>query len=164
MHEVFHPVSGLTQAQLLGEDTGRNEDQQFGLVVLAFVVAEEITEARQIAQRLKAILESRGATVVDFFADPAAANKIILEVVKQYDTGWVYTQRNADYAVETMKKLKLVGNSAMGAVGGFDEKRVQRIIDVTSPIFAKQNSPAADGLTPEKVATNQFIDKSVVMG
>ena len=50
------------------------------------------------------------------------------------------TQRNADYAVETMKKLKPVGNSAMGAVGGFDEKRVQRIIDITTPIFAKQNS------------------------
>ncbi|GAB04445.1 ABC transporter substrate-binding protein [Gordonia amarae] len=127
-------------------------------------VALRSPDVEKYSDCLKQLVPVMQKGVVDFFADPAAANKIILEVVKQYDTGWVYTQRNADYAVETMKKLKLVGNSAMGAVGGFDEKRVQRIIDVTSPIFAKQNSPAADGLTPEKVATNQFIDKSVVMG
>ena len=127
-------------------------------------VALRSPDVEKYSDCLKQLVPVMQKGVVDFFADPAAANKIILEVVKQYDTGWVYTQRNADYAVETMKKLKLVGNSAMGAVGGFDEKRVQRIIDVTSPIFAKQNSPAADGLTPEKVATNEFIDKSVVMG
>ena len=126
-------------------------------------VALRSPDVQKYSDCLKQLVPVMQKGVVDFFADPAAANKIILEVVKQYDTGWVYTQRNADYAVETMKKLKLVGNSAMGAVGGFDEKRVQRIIDVTSPIFAKQNSPAADGLTPEKIATNQFIDKSVVL-
>lgn len=53
---------------------------------------------------LKQLVPVMQKGVADFFADPAAANKIILEVVKQYDTGWVYTQRNADYAVETMKK------------------------------------------------------------
>ncbi|MFZ2239841.1 MAG: ABC transporter substrate-binding protein [Gordonia amarae] len=126
-------------------------------------VALRSPDVEKYSDCLKQLVPVMQKGVVDFFADPAPANKIILESVKQYDTGWVYSQRNADYAVETMKKLKLVGNSAMGAVGGFDEKRVQRIIDVTSPIFAKQNSPAADGLTPEKVATNQFIDKSVVM-
>lgn len=126
-------------------------------------VALRSPDVQKYSDCLKQLVPVMQKGVVDFFADPAPANKIILEAVKQYDTGWVYSQRNADYAVQTMKKLKLVGNSAMGAVGGFDEKRVQRIIDVTSPIFAKQNSPAADGLTPEKIATNQFIDKSVVL-
>ena len=126
-------------------------------------VALRTPDVEKYSDCLKQFVPVMQKGVVDFFADPAPANKVILDAVKQYDTGWVYTQRNADYAVETMKKLKLVGNSAMGAVGGFDEKRVQRIIDITTPIFAKQNSPAADGLTPEKIATNEFIDKSVVM-
>ncbi len=126
-------------------------------------VALRTSDVEKNSDCLKQLVPVMQKGVVDFFADPAPANKVILDAVKQYDTGWVYTQRNADYAVETMKKLKLVGNSAMGAVGGFDEKRVQRIIDITTPIFAKQNSPAADGLTPEKIATNEFIDKSVVM-
>ena len=84
---------------------------------------------------------------MDFFADPAPANKVILDAVKQYDTGWVYTQRNADYAVETMKKLKLVGNSAMGAVGGFDLEAGAAHHRHHHPIFA--NSPAADGHSGE---------------
>ncbi len=36
--------------------------------------------------------------VVDYLASPDTANKVILDAVEQYDTGWVYTQRNADYA------------------------------------------------------------------
>jgi hypothetical protein len=32
---------------------------------------------------------------------------------------------------------------------------------VTGPIFTEQGTPAADGLTPEAIATNRFIDTSV---
>ncbi|MXP21313.1 ABC transporter substrate-binding protein [Gordonia sp. HNM0687] len=101
--------------------------------------------------------------VVDYMADPAAADAVILDAVTQYNTGWVYTQRNADYAVETMQNLQLVGNGDNGTVGDFDATRVQRVIDVTTPIFDEQGTPVAEGLTPEQVATNQFIDTSVSM-
>ena len=39
--------------------------------------------------------------------------------------------------------------------------RVARVMEVTGPIFTEQGTPAADGLTPEAIATNRFIDTSV---
>jgi hypothetical protein len=101
----------------------------------------------------------RGA--VDYLASPAGADKVILDAVEQYNTGWVYSQRNADYAVQTMKELKLVGNGNNNTIGDMDEARVQRIIDVTTPIFTKQGTPPADGLKPAAVSTNRFIDTSI---
>ncbi|MGC5248552.1 ABC transporter substrate-binding protein [Gordonia sp. DT219] len=100
--------------------------------------------------------------VADYLASPDQANKVILDAVKEYNTGWTYSARNAQYADETMKSLKLIGNGTDNAtVGDFDPARVQRIIDITAPIYAQQKTPIADGLTPEKVATNAFIDTSV---
>ncbi|GAC53646.1 ABC transporter substrate-binding protein [Gordonia amicalis] len=99
--------------------------------------------------------------VVDYLASPETANKVVLDAVEQYDTGWVYTQRNADYALETMAQLKLIGNGPNGTVGDFDTARVQRVIDVTTPIFDKQGTPVVEGITPDTVSTNRFIDTSV---
>lgn len=99
--------------------------------------------------------------LVSYAASPDKANAVILDAVKEYNTGWTYSQRNAQYAAETMKNLKLIGNGPNGAAGSFDETRVQRIIDITAPIFAQQKTPIADGLSPDKVATNEFIDPSV---
>lgn len=101
----------------------------------------------------------RGA--VDYLASPGAADKVILDAVKQYNTGWVYSQRNAEYAVQTMTDLKLVGNGPNGTIGDFDPARVERVMAVTSPILTQQGTPPADGLKPEAISTNRFIDASV---
>ncbi len=61
-----------------------------------------------------------------------------------------------------MAQLKLIGNGPNGTVGDFDTARVQRVIDVTTPIFDKQGTPVVEGITPpDTVATNRFIDTSV---
>jgi hypothetical protein len=99
--------------------------------------------------------------VVDYLASPGTATEVILDAVEQYNTGWVYSQANADYAVQTMMDLKLVGNGPNGTIGDFDPARVERILSVTTPIFVEQGTPPADGLTPEAVFTNRFIDTSL---
>jgi hypothetical protein len=109
-------------------------------------------------EKLVPVLQ-RGA--VDYLASPEAANKLILDAVAQYDTGWVYSQRNADYALQTMTDLKLVGNGPNSTIGDFDAARVKRVIDVTTPIFTQQGTPPADGLTSEALATNRFVETSV---
>jgi hypothetical protein len=98
---------------------------------------------------------------VDYLASPEAADKVILDAVEQYNTGWVYSQRNAEYAVQTMTELGLVGNGPNGTIGDFDPARVERVIAVTTPIFNEQGTPPAEGLTPEALFTNEFIDTSV---
>ncbi|MDG4663725.1 ABC transporter substrate-binding protein [Mycobacterium sp. 236(2023)] len=109
-------------------------------------------------EKLVPVLQ-RGA--VDYMASPQAANDVILDAVEQYNTGWVYSQRNADYAKQAMLDLKLVGNGPDGTIGDFDTARIQGVIDITAPIFVEQGTAPADGLAPEAVATNRFIDPSV---
>jgi hypothetical protein len=46
-------------------------------------------------------------------------------------------------------------------LGNFDTARVQRMIDITTPIFTAQRQPPKDGLKPEDIATNEFVDMSI---
>ncbi|MPQ98347.1 ABC transporter substrate-binding protein [Modestobacter sp. I12A-02628] len=98
---------------------------------------------------------------VDYLADPTRVNAIILELVEQYDTGWVYTQGVADYSVQTQAELGLVGNGPDDTHGNMDEARVQTLIDQTTPIFTEQGTAPADGITPADLVTNEFIDMSI---
>ncbi|NLU84311.1 ABC transporter substrate-binding protein [Rhodococcus sp. HNM0569] len=99
--------------------------------------------------------------MLDYFADPSTANAVILDAVEQFDTGWVYGQGNADYAIDTMLEQGLVGNGTTPAMGDFDTERVQRLIDITRPVFTKQGKDVPADLTPEQVATNRFVDTSI---
>ena len=98
---------------------------------------------------------------VDYYADPAATNGLILDLVEQYDTGWVYSQGVADYSVETQKELGLVGNGSDDVVGNFDIDRLQSFVDLATPIYEGIGSAPTEGLTADDIATNEFIDDSI---
>ncbi|SDO55159.1 hypothetical protein SAMN05660199_02138 [Klenkia soli] len=98
---------------------------------------------------------------VDYLADPARATGIILDLVDQYDTGWVYSQGVADYSVQTQQELGLVGNGPDDTHGNFDTDRVDTLIEQTTPIFDEQGTPPKEGLTADDLVTNQFIDDSI---
>ena len=98
---------------------------------------------------------------VDYIADPAAANTLILELVEQFNTGWQYSQGVADFAVQQQLDLGLVSNGDNDTLGDFDMDRIQEVLDKVTPIFTEQGTPPADGLTPDKLATNEFIDDSI---
>jgi hypothetical protein len=50
------------------------------------------------------------------------------------------------------------------ALGNFDTARVQRMIDIVTPIFTAQRQPPKAGLKPEDIATNEFVDMSIGVG
>ncbi|MQY26085.1 ABC transporter substrate-binding protein [Nocardia aurantia] len=107
-------------------------------------------------QRLVPVLQR---SAVDYFASPDAANTVIVDSVAKYDTGWSYDADNARYAVRAMLDQGIVGTGP--GLGSFDMARVAHVLDVTKPIFAAGKvAPAAD-LTPDRLATNQFIDPSI---
>jgi hypothetical protein len=60
-----------------------------------------------------------------------------------------------------MKDLGIVGNGNDGTLGNFDMARVQKIIQIMSSIMAAQKQPIAQGLQPEQIATNEFIDPKI---
>ena len=110
---------------------------------------------------LKKLVPIMQQAIVDYLANPAPAEKLILQLVTAYNNGWVYTQGTADYAVATMKKLGIVGNAPDGTLGAFTDSRVQQLINILVPIYAKQGKQTLTGLKPSDIVTNQFIDTSI---
>ncbi len=100
---------------------------------------------------------------VDYLDDPARANAIILDAVAKFGDafGWTYTQGAADYGVATMKSDGLVANGPDGTIGNFDLDRVSKLIDLAVPIYTTQGASPKDGVTPDDIVTNQFIDESI---
>jgi hypothetical protein len=110
---------------------------------------------------LKKLVPIMQQAIVDYIASPAPAEKLILQLVTAYNNGWVYTQGTADYAVATMKKLGIVGDAPDGTLGAFTDARVQQLIGILTPIYAKQGKQTLPGLKPSAIVTNQFIDPSI---
>lgn len=100
---------------------------------------------------------------VDFINDPARANAIVLAAVASFggDFGWTYDQGTADYAVKTIKDDGLVANGPDGVMGKFDMARVTDLITKAIPVYTAQDSPPKDGLKPEDIVTNEFLDESI---
>lgn len=98
---------------------------------------------------------------VDYLATPGPANDLILKLVDAYNTGWQYTKGVADFSVKQQIKLGLVSNGDNKTLGDFDMARLQKLLDIDTPIFTKQGTPPATGLTPQKLATNEFLDPSI---
>ncbi len=98
---------------------------------------------------------------VDYIKNPDAANKLILELVEKYDTGWVYSEGVAKFSVEQQLKLGLVGNGPDDTLGNFDEARITKLIGQANPIFKAGGKKVKDDLKPADLMTNEFIDPSI---
>ncbi len=98
---------------------------------------------------------------IDYVTDPSTANELILALVEEYNTGWVYSQGVADFSVEKQLELGIVGNGSDDTLGNFDEERVQSIIDIASPIYEATGKTLKENLAPADIATNEFIDTSI---
>jgi hypothetical protein len=114
----------------------------------------------KLAPCLKKLVPIVQRAQVDFLANPEKTNAFVLDLVKQYNTGWVYSPGLAAYAIEKMR-ADFVTNGPDQTLGNFDPARVQRMIDIVTPIFTAQRQPPKEGLTPEDIATNEFVDSSI---
>ena len=119
---------------------------------------ENITKYADCLKKLVPIIQQ---STVDYLGDPTHANDIVLDAVKQFNNGWVYTQGTADYAVKTMKADGLLANGPDGVVGKFDDTRVTDLITKATPIYTALDSAPKTGLTAADIITNQFLDPSI---
>lgn len=110
---------------------------------------------------LKKLVPLLQKSQVDFIQKPEPAIKAILDLVKKYNTGWQYSDGLAKFSAEQMVKQGIVSNGPDKTLGEFNLGRVQRIMNITRPIFASQRKPVSDGLKPGDIATNEFIDTSI---
>ncbi len=114
----------------------------------------------KLAPCLKKLVPIVQRAQIDYLQNPQQTNKLIVDLVKQYKTGWTYSPGLADYAITKMKS-DFVNNGPDKTLGNFETSRVQRMIDIVTPIFVSQKKPPKKGLKPADIATNEFVDMSI---
>jgi hypothetical protein len=115
------------------------------------------------ADCLAALVPMIQQSAVDYLTDPAHGNEVILAAVDSFgeDFGWTYTAGAAEYGVATIMADGLQANGTDGTMGSFDLDRVAGLIELAIPVYVAQGATPKDGLTPEDIVTNQFIDPSI---
>jgi hypothetical protein len=98
---------------------------------------------------------------IDYIKDPTAANNVILDIVKQMNTFWVLSPELATYADDTMKSLNIVSNGPDSTLGNYDMDRITNFMNEFVPIAKGKGADIPADLTPDKIATNEFIDESI---
>jgi hypothetical protein len=121
------------------------------------------TDKQKLAPCLKKLVPLVQRAQVDYLNNPDKTNELVLRLVKEYNTGWVYTPGLASYAIGKMRS-DFVTNGSDQTLGNFDNARLQRMIDIVTPIFTAQRQPPKAGLKPEDIATNEFVDMSIGVG
>jgi hypothetical protein len=122
------------------------------------MIPEKITK---YSDCLKKFVPMAQQATVDYIGDPLPINAKIDEMNKELKAPSQTTPALAEYAIKTIKDRKLITNDAAGTLGNFDPARMQKMIDILTPIFAANNKAVKAGLTPADLYTNEFVDKTI---
>ncbi|QNE46087.1 ABC transporter substrate-binding protein [Glaciihabitans sp. INWT7] len=119
------------------------------------------SELSTLSPCLKKLVPVLQQADVDYISKPAATNKLVTDLVTAFNNGWVYSEKVADFGVSQMKKLKIASNGSNAYVGDMDEARVQKVIDIDTPLFTASGSAPKTGLKAADLFTNEFLDTSI---
>ncbi|MBX6389639.1 MAG: hypothetical protein IRZ08_11695 [Frankia sp.] len=117
----------------------------------------DITAKADCFSKLVPVMQRAIARYID---SPEQTNKLIVDIVQQYDSAWKYGAEAADFAHSEGVRMGVLDNGPGGVIGKFDEARVQKLIDIVRD-YGSGDLSVPDGLTPDTVMTNQFIDDSI---
>jgi hypothetical protein len=121
-----------------------------------------------LAPCLKKLVPIVQQSQVDVHTKPDVQKRVIdltLQIADAYDSKNPYTTESAQFALAQEQRLKLTGDGSPPdhTIGNFDMARIQRMIEIVGPIFAVQKKPIKEGLKPEEVATNEFINIKIAV-
>ncbi|WP_051640002.1 hypothetical protein [Cellulomonas sp. URHE0023] len=130
-----------------------------------YAVALSVREADVTGQAdcLKKLVPLVQQSTVDYFADPAPVNALIVKTVTEFNNGWVYDAGQADDGTKQQIDLGIVANAPDGILGSFDEGRIQKIMDITTPILTKDGTAPVEGLKATDLYTNDFLDPTIAL-
>jgi hypothetical protein len=135
-----------------------------GYPMYSEALAVRAADKDKLAPCLKKLVPIIQQSSVDFITKPEATNQLVIKAVDTIHDFWTYSPGMADYAVKTLKNLGLVGNGPDKTLGNIQDSRVQRMIDILTPIYATQHKEIKAGLKPSDVFTNEFINPAIGLG
>ena len=118
---------------------------------------ENVTKFADCFKKLIPIMQQAD---VDYATDPTATNTLIVDLVTQYDTGWVYSEGVADFSVEQQVEARARRQRGR-LLRRRRSRRVQGVIDNLVPIFDAKGVKVKDGLKAEDIINLQFVDKNI---
>jgi hypothetical protein len=128
------------------------------------ILAIRAADKDKLAPCLRKLVPIIQQAQIDVLAKPDATIDLTLKLSDAYKGGIPYTKESSEFAVQQARTLQLVGNGNDKTIGNFEDARIQRMIEITKPIFAAQKKPIKDGLTSDQVFTNEFTDAKVGLG
>ena len=117
----------------------------------------------KLAPCLKKLVPIMQQASVDFITKPGPTNDLVISTVAKMKDFWTYSPGMADYAVKTLQNLGLVGNGPDKTLGNIQDSRIQRMIEILTPIYATQHKEIKAGLKPSDVYTNEYINPAIGM-
>jgi hypothetical protein len=114
----------------------------------------------KLAPCLKKLVPIVQRAQVDYMKSPDKTTPLVLRLVDEYHNGWQYSPGLAKYALDKMRS-DFVNNGPDKTLGNFDMSRVQRLINIDTPIFVSQKKPPKANLKPEDIVTNEFINPAI---
>ena len=117
---------------------------------------------------VEAVVPIMQADIVDYMNDPDALNVRLDEIVKALDSFWQSSIPAHNWATQQMKDLGLVSDGDNNMVGDMDEARIQRFIDLMSPIHTENEvegfEEGADIPSASDLFTNEFLYPDISLG
>lgn len=132
-----------------------------GYPIYPEAISVRSAELAKLSPCLKKLVPVLQQADVDYITKPATTNKLVVDLVTAYNNGWVYSAKVADFGVSQMKKLKIASNGSNAYVGDMEEARVQKVIDIDTPLFTATGSAPKSGLKATDLFTNEFLDTSI---
>jgi hypothetical protein len=132
-----------------------------GYPVYASALAIRPDAKSQLASCLQRLVPMFQQAQIDYVKNPEPVNKLIVQIDKDYRSGYPMDEGLAKFTAEQELKLGIVGNGSDKTLGNFDMTRIKRTIDIVGPIYAAQKQPVKAGLGPEDLATNEFINPAI---
>lgn len=115
----------------------------------------------RLAPCLRKLVPIIQRSAVDTLAKPERVSALVVDIVEQYRDAWTYSPGLAAFTIKQMRDLGLVANGKDRTLGNFEDDRVKRLIDISTPIYAAQKKPLRPGLQPGDLVTNDFIDPAI---
>ena len=114
----------------------------------------DLEELRPCLEKLVPIIQQ---AVVDFDADPARANAIIVDAVLKYEDFWVYPPDLAEFSHQAKREFGLIGNGPDDIVGNMVPERIAKVLDD----MRAAGMDIDPSLTVDQLFTNEFIDPNI---